>query len=100
SGSLIDTILKSPVTSDRPSRARCLSIHASYRCQHSGACCTAGWHIPAEPPVADAITRRFGKASGSLIAVEDVSNASAILATTQGGACVFFDADHGRLCRV
>ena len=24
---------------------RCLSIHANYRCRHSGACCTAGWPI-------------------------------------------------------
>jgi len=27
---------------------RCLSFHASYRCQDSGACCTAGWPIPVE----------------------------------------------------
>lgn len=26
--------------------AKCLSIHASYRCRHSGACCRSGWTIP------------------------------------------------------
>ena len=26
-----------------------LDAHASYRCRHSGACCTAGWTIPVEP---------------------------------------------------
>ncbi|MCC7009197.1 MAG: YkgJ family cysteine cluster protein [Acidobacteria bacterium] len=27
---------------------RVLSVHAPYRCQHSGACCTSGWPIPVE----------------------------------------------------
>jgi Fe-S-cluster containining protein len=27
---------------------RCLSMHATYRCRDSGACCTAGWPIPVE----------------------------------------------------
>ena len=26
-----------------------LNFHLSYRCRHSGACCTAGWPIPIEP---------------------------------------------------
>jgi Fe-S-cluster containining protein len=26
--------------------AKCLSFHAAYRCQRSGACCSAGWTIP------------------------------------------------------
>jgi Fe-S-cluster containining protein len=25
---------------------KCLSVHADYRCRHSGACCRAGWTIP------------------------------------------------------
>lgn len=25
---------------------KCLTIHAGYRCRHSGACCRAGWPIP------------------------------------------------------
>jgi Fe-S-cluster containining protein len=29
-------------------QSRWLSCHASYRCRHAGACCTAGWPIPVE----------------------------------------------------
>jgi hypothetical protein len=25
-----------------------LSIHADYRCRHSGACCSADWDVPVE----------------------------------------------------
>ena len=28
-----------------------LSIHADYRCRHSGACCTADWDVPVELPI-------------------------------------------------
>ena len=39
-----------------------LSFHASYRCRHSGACCSSGWDIPIEKtrvgPVVDAIDQR------------------------------------------
>ena len=28
-----------------------LSIHAHYRCRHSGVCCTADWDVPVELPV-------------------------------------------------
>jgi hypothetical protein len=27
----------------------CLSVHASYTCRRSGACCRAGWDISIEP---------------------------------------------------
>ncbi len=30
-------------------RVRALALHAGYRCQGSGACCTSGWEIPIEP---------------------------------------------------
>jgi hypothetical protein len=30
-------------------RVFALSMHATYACRHSGACCTAGWAIPVEP---------------------------------------------------
>jgi hypothetical protein len=38
---------------NEPTRAlvRCLSIHASYRCRDSGACCASGWPIPVEAPI-------------------------------------------------
>lgn len=35
---------------------RCLSIHAAYRCRHSGICCQAGWDIEVEPHIVDAVT--------------------------------------------
>src|SRR5688572_4924245 len=28
-----------------------LSIHADYKCRHSGECCTADWDVPVELPV-------------------------------------------------
>jgi len=39
--------------------AKCLDIHADYLCGHAGACCTAGWAIPAdEPALATAAARQ------------------------------------------
>ena len=28
-----------------------LSIHADYRCRHSGVCCSADWDVPVELPI-------------------------------------------------
>ena len=28
-----------------------LSIHADYRCQHSGVCCSSDWDVPVELPL-------------------------------------------------
>jgi hypothetical protein len=78
----------------------CLSVHAGYRCRRTGACCTAGWHIPAEPAVAAAITRRFGSGGPLFQAPIDSAPAPAILATDPNGACVFFDAAPDRACRI
>ncbi|MDQ3420176.1 MAG: hypothetical protein M3541_15620 [Acidobacteriota bacterium] len=39
-------------------RTRCLSIHAGYRCRHSGACCHASWDIEVEPHILDAVATR------------------------------------------
>jgi hypothetical protein len=58
-------------------RAFCLSIHSTYQCAHSGACCTAGWPIAIE--------------SGGL---------KTRIPVTAEGACVFFDRDGGRLCAI
>jgi hypothetical protein len=30
-------------------RVFALTVHATYACRHTGACCTAGWPIPVEP---------------------------------------------------
>lgn len=50
-----------------------LNFHLSYRCRHSGACCTAGWPIPIEPE------RAIGLGH------------SGTLPQQPGGACLFHD---------
>jgi hypothetical protein len=83
-------------------RRRCLSIHAGYACAHAGACCTAQWPIPVEQPLIDAVRR--GKVPVNGIPFETVSGAGggrlSILATSDDGACVFFEPRAGRLCAV
>jgi hypothetical protein len=84
--------------------AYCLNVHASYGCRHSGACCTAGWAIPVEGSIYETLTVHFGAhvdrepvfATGGPLP----EGAAAILGTRAGGACVFFDPERGRLCRV
>ena len=49
-----------------------LSIHADYTCAHSGACCTAGWAIPVEPPKRRAL-------------------GASVLVPESDGTCRFFD---------
>ena len=34
--------------SEKPGKVRALSIHADYRCRHSGVCCTLHWDVPME----------------------------------------------------
>ncbi len=83
-------------------RRRCLSIHAGYACAHAGACCTAQWPIPVEQPLIDAVRRRMVPVTGTpfdTVSAADGSRLS-ILATTEAGACVFFEPDAGRLCAV
>jgi Fe-S-cluster containining protein len=89
-----------------------LSIHADYRCRHSGACCSTDWDVPIELPVYRSLSDAM--ASGRLRAValpEDEGGAllvtgddlpegvAAMFARTAEGHCVFF---HGgsRLCTV
>jgi hypothetical protein len=57
-----------------------LDAHASYACRHSGACCTAGWSIPVEPPIRHLVGARW-------------------LLPGPGGKCPQFDAS-SRLCRL
>lgn len=85
---------------------RSLSFHATYRCQHSGACCTAGWPIPVER---DRLGRlRLGLVNGTLrpaVAASDPAlifpadapaDTPAIVAHATG-RCVFFgEAADGR----
>jgi Fe-S-cluster containining protein len=84
-----------------PGNARCLSIHAGYLCQHSGACCTAGWPIAVETKSFATLRAHFGGDR----ALFDTSaprpeGAAAIVGVQGSGACVFFEADRGRLCSI
>ena len=87
-----------------------LSIHADYKCRHSGACCTADWDVPVELAVYRALDDRVR--SGSLrvapaaeplhpfVVEPDVPDgAAAMLERTRDGDCVFFERD-SRLCIV
>ncbi len=87
-----------------------LSIHADYRCRHSGACCTADWDVPVELPIYRSLNDRVQ--SGSLrvaptaeplspfIVEPDLpEGAAAMLERTLQGECVFFERD-SHLCVV
>jgi Fe-S-cluster containining protein len=87
-----------------------LSIHAAYRCRHSGRCCTADWDVPVELPVYRSLSEAL--AVGRLRVVEAADGlapfvlgpdlpdeAAAMLERTAGGDCVFFERGSG-LCAV
>jgi Fe-S-cluster containining protein len=84
--------------------AYCLNLHADYLCQHTGACCTAGWAIPIEEPAYTRVASRFHERASAIplfVTGEALpEGASAIVGVRSSGACVFFDADRGRLCAV
>jgi hypothetical protein len=84
------------------SRIFALSIHADYRCRHSGACCTADWDVPVELPIYRSLDDRIR--IGSLrvaptaeplhpfIVEPDLpDDAAAMLERTDRGECVFFE---------
>lgn len=88
-----------------------LSIHADYRCRHSGVCCSSDWDVPVELPIYRgldaALTKRrlrpaADSADGSpaLIVEDDLPDeAAAMIARTTGGDCVFYHRGSG-LCVV
>src|SRR5262245_45559855 len=87
-----------------------LSIHADYRCRHSGACCSADWDVPVELPVyrslQDAVARghlRTQEAARHLdpfIVEPDLpDDAAAMLERTPTGECVFLERET-KLCIV
>jgi Fe-S-cluster containining protein len=80
-----------------------LDIHAAYRCQRTGACCTSDWDIPVEAPlyreldaaVSSGRLRRDAASEGvaPFIAGPDLPlGAAAIVARVPPGRCVFYDA--------
>ncbi len=88
-----------------------LSIHADYRCQHSGVCCTSDWDVPVELSVYRSVgealsTRRLvvpaEPADGDpvLMTGGDLPDeAAAMVARTTSGDCVFYHRGSG-LCVV
>jgi Fe-S-cluster containining protein len=87
-----------------------LSIHADYRCRHSGACCSADWDVPIELPVyrtlKEAVERgqlRPQAAARHLppfVMEPDLPDgAAAMLERTKVGECVFLERGT-RLCIV
>jgi Fe-S-cluster containining protein len=88
-----------------------LSIHATYRCQHSGVCCSSDWDVPVELPIFRSLdemlrSERLRVAAppahdtSPLVTGEDLpDDAAAMLARTEDGRCVFFDGG-SRLCVV
>lgn len=91
-------------------RVFALSIHADYRCRHSGACCTADWDVPVELPiyrslaqaVADlrlTVSPEAGSIAPFVTEADLPDAAAAMLERTPAGHCVFFESGSG-LCIV
>jgi Fe-S-cluster containining protein len=86
-----------------------LSIHADYRCRHSGACCTADWDVPVELSLYRSLeeavkSRRVVPAAAAdddapalLVADALPDDAAAMVARTSTGDCVFYH-HHSGLC--
>jgi hypothetical protein len=91
-------------------RVSSLSIHADYRCRHSGACCTLHWDVPMSLPVyrslEEAVATGRLKTSSEAAGLDPFvidpglpQEDAAIFERTDSGACVFFDRG-SRLCLV
>jgi Fe-S-cluster containining protein len=79
-----------------------LSFHAPYACRSTGACCSSGWPIPVEPPIARRV--RDGLGSGRLALpvrsrARDPIDGELLVHDAQG-RCAFFDDQRGRLCAI
>jgi Fe-S-cluster containining protein len=68
-----------------------LSIHAGYRCRHSGACCTAGWRIPVEHDTEQRLVESGFISRGPGTQALERDGRLSVLALTPAGACVFFE---------
>jgi len=87
-----------------------LTIHADYRCRHSGACCSADWDVPVELPVYRSLRaaveggRLRQQASAAhldpfIVEPDLPDDAAAMLERTEAGECVFLERGT-RLCIV
>jgi Fe-S-cluster containining protein len=84
-------------------RALCLSFHAGYRCQHAGACCTAGWRVAAQAETMEAVRAqpvRWLRGDRAFVPGPEVDGVTEFMAVDEDGACVFFDSANGRLCAI
>jgi Fe-S-cluster containining protein len=87
-----------------------LSIHADYRCRHSGECCSTDWDVPVELPVFRTLQEAVARGSllpqpaarhlDPFVVEPDLPDgAAAMLERTDAGQCVFLE--HGtKLCIV
>jgi len=83
-----------------------LSLHAGYRCRHSGVCCTSGWPIPVEADrlarirvaIATGALRIPARAAGQTITGE-THGAPPVLRVLDGG-CIFYAKSAGGSCVV
>ena len=86
-----------------------LSIHADYKCQKSGVCCTSDWDVPVEVPLYRTLTDAVATGQLSRAATEEEGyptfivepdlpdEAAAMVGRTSSGNCVFFHSRSG-LC--
>ena len=86
-----------------------LSIHADYRCERSGVCCTSDWDVPVELPLYRTLQQALAErrviaaaepheGSSILITGDDLPDeAAAMVARTSSGDCVFYHRGSG-LC--
>jgi Fe-S-cluster containining protein len=76
-----------------------LSMHARYRCQHAGACCTARWPIPLETSRVEIVRQAVGHgrivvpAAWITSTVDAPDDVGGMLAIDEHGQCVFHQHD-------
>jgi len=83
-------------------KARPLSIHADYRCRHSGQCCSTNWDVPVELRIYRSLTDalasgRLKMASGTeglspfILGSDLPEDTAAMFERTDAGRCVFLE---------